>query len=145
MAMTNFYTYKIESNIHFTVSLKGNDTIVHTGGTSLGKLVCTEQELQELQDYFVVLGVKVEFFETPRSDEETLSIQKEMLGKGDVVYPHLSCAKCSWFNPEIKSFCWLTDLSVEGINTLIEKDNYKKDKINCPVPYLWDNNLSIKG
>jgi len=145
MDKLNFYTYKIESTLHFTVSLVGQDSILHTGGTSIGKLVCTQQQLQALTDYFIALGVKVEFFETPRPDEETETIHREMLGKGDAVYPHVSCANCSWFDPEIKSFCWLSTHTKESIQLLMKKENYKNDKENCPVPYQWTNNSSIKG
>lgn len=138
--MRTLWTLDIRGTVGCTVHPKGNPPLVHEPGTSLAKLVGTEEQAHEVADLFRSYGCKVKLLSHAESEEEKEERRSSLkLLETTYVWNCPQCAQCAWFSKDLDGSCALgktkgESWSQEIINKLLESSHkFKQDAEECPV------------
>jgi len=134
------YTLLVRSGKPFSITVPGNPSTSHDGGTSVASLVLTPEEAALLADVIAGHGCTVEIRESARQTPEQKHERETLLGIGkeDAVWPSAACPACAWFDPLLETVpCGRAAWGTETITVFMESPKPQQDAEACPVPHLW--------
>jgi hypothetical protein len=133
------WIFQVNGGEPFKLQPDGNPVMVHDGGRSILRCICTADQAEELEAEMKIHGCAVLPncpSETPEQNAERKNIM-QVVG-GDRPFPCTRCPECAWFDPHLDSLCgagfakgngW-DDAAVEGS---MSNEKFRDDFAACPL------------
>lgn len=134
------WIFQVSAGESFRLTPDGNPPMVHDGGRSILRCLCTADQADQLQVEMESHGCKVTAncpSETPEQTAERRNVM-QVLG-GERNFPSPRCPECAWFDPHLESLCgaglafggngWDDD-AVQGS---MASEKFRDDFAACPL------------
>jgi hypothetical protein len=118
------------------VHLPGNPALNHNGNMTLGHLMLTEEQKDQVVRLFEGYGCKVTVRQAEQQTEEQEAERRSILGIGkeNFVWPSTRCPECFWFDPRQDNPCSYKSWPQESVTqALFSHNKAGQDLHDCPI------------